>query len=853
MGDFLYGGSVLANDSCVSSQSLLDTLSINNLLNIKHLTNGSNVVGAGAGGGLSPSVASEPSSNSPNSSSLVDPCDNNNSSQKLGKKPDEQGLLITGTVPMAASNNSNIPAISSAAMSSEVAASVVNTLSSLQLSAAQHSDDDTSTSSLLNGGSIASPIASMNNNNNNNPNAANNNLLIENSDLHLSSAAEELSLKGADLSCLGVTSSSSHMVLPPNGGLNFGTTPDHASSPWSTSIDEATSSHLSINGLSAFQNFSSNHLYNGAAVAAAAAAAAAQQQRRAITASHGGFHHGLSPTNTNPNHMLQQQQQQQHPNQSQQQNQFKNSYPTWSNPAPSGPWSQQPQHPQQQQQQPQPNPMNSWNRGRSVPNNMNLGNGLTGSLHGPRKPQHNQALSPYGNHGIHQQQQQQQQQSQQQQHLQQSLSMAGSNLINSPSKYRRSTSYPGKSGMGGGGGNGGNNGFGGPLDVVQQLDDSRDPFLSAYQDRTGLNNGLDMRSLEHCLSDIMRNVGEASQPDHLKGFLNCNTNTLQSLAQLHGKLDFHEFIPGKPFFSGLDEHITDDAGGFGTGKDYPNGFHSTGNCSRSSPHSNGSESTERFSRKVFVGGLPPDIDEEEITTSFNQYGALVVDWPHKAESKSYFPPKGYAFLLFQEERGVQKLIETCHPEDDKLYITVSSPTIKNKAVQIRPWRLADADYVLDASMPLDPRKTVFVGGVPRPLKAYELATIMDRLYGGVCYAGIDTDPELKYPKGAGRVAFSNQQSYIAAISARFVQLQHGDIDKRVEVKPYVLDDQMCDECQGQRCGGKFAPFFCANVTCLQYYCEHCWAHIHSRSGREYHKPLVKEGADRPRAVPFRWC
>uniref|UniRef100_A0A182XLY1 RRM domain-containing protein n=1 Tax=Anopheles quadriannulatus TaxID=34691 RepID=A0A182XLY1_ANOQN len=205
----------------------------------------------------------------------------------------------------------------------------------------------------------------------------------------------------------------------------------------------------------------------------------------------------------------------------------------------------------------------------------------------------------------------------------------------------------------------------------------------------------------------------------------------------------------------------------------------------------------------------------EITTSFNQYGDLIVDWPHKAESKSYFPPKGYAFLLFQEERGVQKLIETCVPDDDKLYITVSSPTIKNKAVQIRPWRLADADFVLDASMPLDPRKTVFVGGVPRPLKAYELAMIMDRLYGGVCYAGIDTDPELKYPKGAGRVAFSNQQSYIAAISARFVQLQHGDIDKRVEVKPYVLDDQMCDECHGQRCGGKFAPFFCANVTCLQ--------------------------------------
>lgn len=144
--------------------------------------------------------------------------------------------------------------------------------------------------------------------------------------------------------------------------------------------------------------------------------------------------------------------------------------------------------------------------------------------------------------------------------------------------------------------------------------------------------------------------------------------------------------------------------------------------------------------------------------------------------------------------------------------------IQDKPVQIRPWKLSDADFVLDASLPLDPRKTVFVGGVPRPLKAgtthissrsisrsaawedddlpsfsplffdcperflfpVELALIMDRLYGGVCYAGIDIDPELKYPKGAGRVAFSNQQSYIAAISARFVQLQHGDIDKRVK-------------------------------------------------------------------------
>ena len=126
---------------------------------------------------------------------------------------------------------------------------------------------------------------------------------------------------------------------------------------------------------------------------------------------------------------------------------------------------------------------------------------------------------------------------------------------------------------------------------------------------------------------------------------------------------------------------------------------------------------------------------DEITASFRRFGPLVVDWPHKAESKSYFPPKGYAFLLFQvwlnhdywtlltlslhnqDESSVQQLIEACIQDEDKLYLCVSSPTIKDKPVQIRPWKLSDADFVLDATLPLDPRKTVFVGGVPRPLKA----------------------------------------------------------------------------------------------------------------------------------------
>ncbi|XP_029578934.1 cytoplasmic polyadenylation element-binding protein 4 isoform X2 [Salmo trutta] len=359
-----------------------------------------------------------------------------------------------------------------------------------------------------------------------------------------------------------------------------------------------------------------------------------------------------------------------------------------------------------------------------------------------------------------------------------------------------------------------------------------------FQERTRSFDGFSMHSLENSLIDIMR-----AEQDSLKGRYGFShqggDGSLPMNARSYGRRRGHSNL-----FPMEDERT------FGEDESGDQGLPGLGSA-HCFPHLNG-ERVERYSRKVFVGGLPPDIDEDEITASFRRFGHLFVDWPHKAESKSYFPPKGYAFLLFQDESSVQALIDACIEEDGKLYLCVSSPTIKDKPVQIRPWNLNDSDFVMDGSQPLDPRKTIFVGGVPRPLRAVELAMIMDRLYGGVCYAGIDTDPELKYPKGAGRVAFSNQQSYIAAISARFVQLQHGEIDKRVEVKPYVLDDQLCDECQGTRCGGKFAPFFCANVTCLQYYCEYCWAAIHSRAGREFHKPLVKEGGDRPRHISFRW-
>lgn len=44
--------------------------------------------------------------------------------------------------------------------------------------------------------------------------------------------------------------------------------------------------------------------------------------------------------------------------------------------------------------------------------------------------------------------------------------------------------------------------------------------------------------------------------------------------------------------------------------------------------------------KIFTSAFLVCCSLDEITASFRRFGPLIVDWPHKAESKSYFPPKG---------------------------------------------------------------------------------------------------------------------------------------------------------------------------------------------------------------------
>ncbi|VBB32473.1 unnamed protein product, partial [Acanthocheilonema viteae] len=47
-----------------------------------------------------------------------------------------------------------------------------------------------------------------------------------------------------------------------------------------------------------------------------------------------------------------------------------------------------------------------------------------------------------------------------------------------------------------------------------------------------------------------------------------------------------------------------------------------------------------FSRKVFVGGLPPDMNADLISSFFEQFGANRVDWPHRKCTGGDIPPNG---------------------------------------------------------------------------------------------------------------------------------------------------------------------------------------------------------------------
>ena len=84
------------------------------------------------------------------------------------------------------------------------------------------------------------------------------------------------------------------------------------------------------------------------------------------------------------------------------------------------------------------------------------------------------------------------------------------------------------------------------------------------------------------------------------------------------------------------------------------------------------------------------------------------------------------------------LLQNCshdYSQDGRWFWKMSSRRVRVKDVEVIPWSLSDSNFAYDETKKLDPRTTIFVGGLHGMLNAEGLCTIMNDLFGGVVHAG----------------------------------------------------------------------------------------------------------------------
>ena len=246
----------------------------------------------------------------------------------------------------------------------------------------------------------------------------------------------------------------------------------------------------------------------------------------------------------------------------------------------------------------------------------------------------------------------------------------------------------------------------------------------------------------------------------------------------------------------------------------------------------------KYSRKVFLGGVPWDIKDENLKETFEVFGSLAVEWP---PNKNGQKPKGYVYIVFDDATSVTNLLEFCRSYSARVFRDVSDGTMykyhvrsekmHSKEIQVIPWNLNDDTKVIGTKDKVNMHHQVFVGGLHGMLTATGLSKVMNDLFGNVAYVEIDTD-KYKYPLGSGRVNFSSLESYQRAIQEKYVQVQciSPKVDKRIQIDPYIRENENCSKCQYP------GPIYCRK--CLDYFCEDCWD-WHMRNSSTKHERVCR--------------
>ncbi len=252
-----------------------------------------------------------------------------------------------------------------------------------------------------------------------------------------------------------------------------------------------------------------------------------------------------------------------------------------------------------------------------------------------------------------------------------------------------------------------------------------------------------------------------------------------------------------------------------------------------------------YSCKVFLGGIPYDLTDSDLHCTFAQFGHIQIQWPGKdiksAIDGAAANKAGYVYIIFESYDNVAALLNACtisYKDLDsgcRFYYNISSRRQKGKEVQVIPFDIGDRFYMKGSfSGQMEHSNTVFVGALHGMLTADGLAKVMDDLFGGVIFAGLDTDKH-KYPLGSGRVSFDNQDSYMKAVSAAFVEIKSARFKKKIQIDPYIENESLCAVCSRPQ----QSPIFCRDLTCFRYYCRSCWDSHHSEAETRSHRPIIK--------------